>query len=105
MINPRLQAKKGSAQSKATNLITSNRALSAAGGVPGTGGAATAGQGGTPNGANGTATPGANGAAHPLSVGAGGGIFTVATATIDFTTITGNTASTQDNDVDGTITP
>jgi hypothetical protein len=32
------------------------------------------------------------------------GIFTVATAIIDFTTITGNTASSLDNDVDGTIT-
>ncbi len=55
--------------------------------------------------ANGTATQGANGVAHPLSIGAGGGIFTVATATIDFTTISGNFASSLDNDVDGTITP
>ena len=65
----------------------------------------TAGTGGTPNGPNGTATQGTNGVAHPLSIGAGGGIFTVATATVDFTTIIGNTASSQDNDVDGTITP
>ena len=105
VINPRLNVKKGSSQSKATDLITLNQALSAAGGAPGTGGTATAGTGGTPNGPNGTATQGTNGAAHPLSIGAGGGIFTVATATIDFTTIIGNTASTQDNDVDGTITP
>ena len=85
VINPRLHAKKGSSQSKATDLITSNQALLATGGAPGTGGSATAGTGGSPNGANGTATHGANGAAHPLSIGAGGGIFTVATATIDFT--------------------
>ena len=51
------------------------------------------------------ATPGASGMAHPLSIGAGGGIFTVSTATIDFTTITGNFASSLDNDVDGTIVP
>ena len=40
-----------------------------------------------------------------MSIGAGGGIFTVATATIDFTTITGNFASSLDSDVDGTISP
>jgi hypothetical protein len=61
--------------------------------------------GGNPNGANGTMTPGSSGAAHPLSIGAGGGIFTVATATIDFTTITGNTASSLDSDEDGTMSP
>ena len=36
-------------------------------------------------------------------VGVGGGIATFGTALIDNTTITGNTASTNDNDVDGTI--
>ena len=105
MINPRLHARKGSTQSKATDLITANQALAATGGAPGTGGSATAGLGGSPGGANGTTTAGANGAPNPLSIGAGGGIFTVATATIDFTTITGNSASSLDNDVDGTITP
>jgi hypothetical protein len=38
-----------------------------------------------------------------LSIGAGGGIFTVATASIDFTSLTGNIASSLDPDVDGTI--
>ena len=75
-----------------------------AGGSAGMGGAATAGLGGNPGGANGTATNGAIGSAHPLSIGAGGGIFTVATATVDFTTISGNSASSVDPDVDGTIT-
>jgi hypothetical protein len=42
VINPRLHAKKGTSQSKATDLITSNQALLAAGGAPGTGGSATA---------------------------------------------------------------
>ena len=67
------------------------------------GGVATAGEGGSPGGANGVATQGANGVAHPLSIGAGGGIFAVATAVLDFTSITGNLASTLDNDVDGSI--
>ena len=105
VIQPRLKAKKGSKQSKATDLITGNKALAGIGGAPGTGASATAGTGGTVGGADGTATHGANGAPHPLSIGAGGGIFTVATATIDNTSITGNTASSLDNDVDGTIVP
>ena len=58
---------------------------------------------GSPGGANGVATQGASGVAHPLSIGAGGGIFAVATAIIDFTSISGNLASTLDNDVDGSI--
>jgi hypothetical protein len=103
LINPRLHARKGSKQSKATDLITSNQALSGTGESPGSGGAATAGAGGSPGGANGVATQGANGVAHPLSIGSGGGIFAVATAVIDFTSITGNTASTLDNDVDGSV--
>ena len=37
VINPRLHARKGSSQSKATDLITSNQALAATGGAPGTG--------------------------------------------------------------------
>ena len=105
VIDPRLHTKKGSKQSKATDLITGNKALASTGGAAGTGASATAGTGGTVGGANGTATNGTNGAPHPLSIGAGGGIFTVATATIDNTSITGNTASSLDNDVDGTIVP
>ena len=38
LINPRLHAHKGSKQSKATDLITSNQALSGTGGSPGSGG-------------------------------------------------------------------
>ena len=105
VINPRLGAKKGSKQSKVTDLITTNQALVGTGGAVGAGGAATAGLGGNSSGASGTATAGTNGVAHPLSIGAGGGIFTVATATIDFTAITGNSASTLDPDVDGTVLP
>ena len=105
LINPRLHARKGSKQSKATDLITSNQALAGSGGgSPGSGGSATAGAGGNPGGANGVATHGPNGVAHPLSIGAGGGIFAVATAVIDFTSITGNLASSLDNDVDGSVT-
>ena len=37
------------------------------------------------------------------TAGVGGGIAILGTATIDDTTITGNTASTTDNDVDGTF--
>jgi hypothetical protein len=36
-------------------------------------------------------------------VGVGGGLATLGAATIDNTTIAGNTASTNDNDVDGTF--
>ncbi len=105
LIDPRLHTKKGSKQSKATDLITGNKALASVGGAAGFGASATAGSGGTVGGSIGTATNGTNGASHPLSIGAGGGIFTVATATIDNTSITGNTASSLDNDVDGTIVP
>ena len=45
------------------------------------------------------------GAIDLFSVGIGGGIANFGTANIDNTTITGNHASTNDNDVDGTITP
>ena len=73
-------------------------------GSPGSGGIATAAKGVSPGGANGVATKGANGAPHPQSIGSGGGIFAVATAAIDFTSITSNLASTLHNDVAGLIT-
>ena len=60
--------------------------------------AATAGSGGT-------ATPGQSGATDLFSVGIGGGIATFGTAHVDNTTITGNHASTNDDNVDGMITP
>ena len=100
---PGKEASKSSKQSKATDLITSNQAALALGGEPGTGGSATAGLGGSPSGANGNSFPGKNGSAHPLSIGAGGGIYAIATATIDFTTITGNFAASAYSDVDGSV--
>ena len=81
-----------------------NQAMSGNRGSPGSGGIATAAKGVSPGGANGVATKGANGAPHPQSIGSGGGIFAVATPVIDFTSITGNLASTLDNDVAGPIT-
>jgi hypothetical protein len=103
VINPRQGAKKHSSQSKTTNTITANKALLAPGGAPGSGGEATAGSGGSHDGASGIRVTGPSGSSHPQSFGEGGGVFIVATATIDFTTITGNFASSQDNDVYGTI--
>ena len=47
--------------------------------------------GGNPNGTAGTATPGSAGTAGLSGVGVGGGIATIGTATIDNTSITGNT--------------
>ena len=46
---------------------------------------------------------GQNGTVDTFTVGVGGGIATFGNTTIDNVTITGNTASTNDNDVDGTI--
>ena len=74
------------------------RRLERVGGAAGIGGGATAGSGGT-------ATPGQSGTTDLFSVGIGGGVATFGTAHADNTTITGNLASTNDNDVDGTITP
>ena len=104
-LKPRLGAKKGSKQAKATDVITTNQALAASGGQAGAGGGATAGAGRSPFGVNGVATPGQPGVTDLFSVGVGGGIATFGTANVDNTTITGNHASTNDNDVDGTITP
>jgi hypothetical protein len=103
-IKPRLGASKSSKQAKATDVITANLAASASGGLAGAGGGATAGIGISP-GVNGTATPGQPGAAELFSVGIGGGIATFGTADIDNTLITGNNASTNDPNVEGTITP
>ena len=70
-------------------------------GTPGSAGTATVGFGGTPRGASGHLTGGTSGTVDPLSVGVGGGIAIIGAATIDNTTITGNHASTNDNDVLG----
>ena len=64
-----------------------------------------AGAGGSPNGAAGLTHPGNAGATALSGTGIGGGLdlFTGGTVVIDNTTITGNTATT-DNDVFGTFT-
>ena len=100
-IDPRLGAKKGSRQSKATNTITDNQANSGLGGAGGQGGDDVAGLGGRPNGLFGTAVPGTAGANGVSGIGIGGGLvyLTGGIAMIANTNITGNRASTADNDV------
>jgi hypothetical protein len=105
-IDPRLAAKKRSQQSKATNTITGNQAKNGLGGAGGQGGDAFEGVGGRsgtgkPNGLVGTATQGTAGANGVSGAGIGGGLdrLTGSDATISNTNITGNNASTADNDV------
>ena len=103
-LKPRLGAKKGSSQAKATDVITTNQALAATGGHAGAGGTATGGLGRPAqgfNGLNGVATPGQPGVTDLFSAGVGGGIATFGTAFVDNTTISGNQASTSDPNVDG----
>jgi hypothetical protein len=103
---PRLNTQPGTAQANATDLITANQAFQESGGNGGLGGNAVVGFGGAgnPNGAFGHLSAGHNGANHvATSLGVGGGINIVGSATIDNTTITGNHASTSDNDVHGTF--
>ena len=57
-INPQLGAKKGSKQSKATDVVTGNSAHAGPGGAGGNLGVAQAGTGGSPSGAAGTSFPG-----------------------------------------------
>ena len=102
-INPRLGAKKGSAQAAATDLITGNQAFSSGAGTPVAAGNRFLGFGGTPHGESGLLTAGTSGTVDTLSVGVGGGIAIIGAATIDNTTITGNHADTNDNDVLGTF--
>jgi hypothetical protein len=103
-IKPRQGVKKGSKQAKATDLITANQAHLAPGGAGGRSStASTGGPGGSPNGAAGTAVVGVPGLDGFAGVGVGGGLATLGAATIDNTTIAGNSASTNDNDVDGTF--
>jgi hypothetical protein len=100
-IDPRLGAKKGSPQSKATDTITGNQAKGGIGGAGGQGGGAFAGQGGHPNGLAGSASQGAAGADERAGAGLGGGLVRDPSpnVTINNTKITGNTASTAGNDV------
>ncbi len=104
-INPRSGAKKASKQFKATDVITANSASSAPVGGGSNLGIAQAGTGGSPSGTAGTAFPGHFGTAGNSGTGMGGGLdlITGGTAVIDNTTITGNSATTTDNDVHGTF--
>jgi hypothetical protein len=100
-IDPRLGAKKGSRQSKAMNVITANQANRGLGGVGGKAGTGFGGLGGQPNGVIGPSVNGTTGADGAPGTGSGGGLVqspTMAVA-IKNTTITGNTASTANNDV------
>jgi hypothetical protein len=100
-IDPRLGAKKGSPQSRATDLITANAANRGLGGAGGQGGGGFAGLGGQPNGVSGTARPGASGAGGTAGSGLGGGLVQSPTNSVAIknTRIAGNTASTSNNDV------
>ena len=66
---------------------------------------ATAGAGGSSNGAAGQTHPGNAGALGLSGTGMGGGLVLVTggTVLIDDTTVTGNTATTSDNNVFGTF--
>jgi hypothetical protein len=103
-INPRLSAKKGSKQARATNLGTTNQAHV---GQEGAGGAAgnffLAGTGGSPGGMAGQSFPGNHGTAGFIGPGIGGGLNLESggTAVIDNTTVTGNQASTSGDNVSG----
>jgi hypothetical protein len=107
-LKPRLGATKGSRQAKATDVITTDKALAASGGPAGTGGSATGGLGKGSlgvNGINGKAASGQPGVTDLSSTGVGGGIATFGTAFVDNTTVSGNQASTSDPNVDGKLTP
>ena len=103
VLAPRLGAKKGSKQFKATDTISANQANQGSGGRGGAAGGAIGGQGQTPGGPAGQAFPGIAGVAGVEGVGLGGGLdfFPGGDVTIDNTNITGNNASTADNDVSG----
>ena len=103
VLKPRLGAKKGSRESKATDVITLNAAVHGALGTPGTaGGSVAAGIGGNLHGTNGTDNLGHPGGVVPLVPSAGGGIANFGTATVDNTSITGNSADVFPN-IDGTL--
>ncbi len=106
-INPTKGAKKGSKQSKATDLVTANHALGGFAGAAGPAGQPHVGIGRAPGGADGTEFLGKAGSPGSGGTGAGGGLYLSSggTATIDNANITGNQASTSDNDVFGTFMP
>jgi hypothetical protein len=88
-IDPRLGARKGTRQSRATGTITGNRATGGLGAPGGTGGGASRGSAGM---------PGADGVS---GTGVGGGLsrFKNGSVTLANTNINGNNASTTGNDV------
>jgi hypothetical protein len=99
-IDPRLGAKKGSSQLKATDSISGNQANRGLGGVGGRAGTGFGGLGGQPSGAIGLSLNGTTGADGTSGTGLGGGLVQSPTmaVVINNTTITGNTASTASNE-------
>jgi hypothetical protein len=93
-LEPRLGAKRGSKQAKATDVITANQANALPGGAGGAPGQSSVNRG--------VSMP-KSGAPGISGEGSGGGIAIFGTAIIDNTTITGNQASTDDRDVLGTF--
>ena len=106
-IAPRLHAKKRSKQSKATNLITANQASAGLGGAGAAAGIPVAGSGGIPGGVPGQTFPASSGTAGQPGTGIGGGLNLIAggTVVIDDTMVTGNHATTNNDDVFGTFNP
>jgi len=109
LINPRLGAPRGSGQSKATNTLSGNASLTAAESAGGKAGTPTVGLGGSGStqGASGTPTPGLDGMNSTQGNSFGGGVSNdiSGTATIKFSTISGNSSSdAATKDTQGTIT-
>jgi hypothetical protein len=94
-------ARKGSAQSKATNLISENQANAGTAGGGGMPGVPNAGAGGVANGPAGQGSFGTAGASGLGGNGLGGGLNLTQGGSVvaENTTITNNTASTSGNDV------
>jgi hypothetical protein len=106
VINPRLGAKKNSKQARASSLFTANQALGGRGGSFGAVGNGNGGSGGTPGGTPGTGVIKLSIVPSTAGKGIGGGLNLDAagSATIKDTSVTGNQASTSNNDVAGTFT-
>jgi hypothetical protein len=87
------------------DVITGNSAAAGIGGAEGSLGVAQAGTGGSPSGVSGGSFLGHFGTAGTPGTGVGGGLdlVTGGTVVIDNTTISGNSATTTDNDVHGTF--
>jgi hypothetical protein len=102
---PRSGAPAGSPQSRATDSISQNSATSGAGGSAGFGTLPHPGRPSVNGGRFGNGTVGVAGVAGPAGTGVGGGLFLdpAGTATVANTTVSGNQASTSDNDVHGTF--